>query len=563
MATLLSISADIQLLVLDLITRPSDLKSLCLACKHLRAIATPRLYHTISLDVRNQRKYGVLMRALCAGGGRNLCATRELILLDLKSRDEKYCRVPTLAEQNSPDVLDWTPLLESEDQIEFMIDTLIRTLPENTLNTFRFLSDSPTVKLSQRCRDMLGAMQGNLRHVQMPMQFAKFSENLLSMLYTKRVEQLESLNLVCSADGHDLYTGVLWKFPFPKLKQLCVQGKFISDDIQSLADYMRRDSISVSPSDALTSLKSTQLAHLDLRYVNLETFGPLLLLLIEKSALKSLTIRNCTYWATFLTDLEESSSNYRQTLRRLCVQYDDGFEADLIEDDLFNSCSFVEHFISTISGLEELYYYPNKDHETFTVDEMIKQGKTLKTLGLNLPYNNEFSNDAFLIIIVESCREIVQLSLRFPSIEIDDAVDDTLCRWIDRIQALPELRVLHIQNLLSTDEEDPPSTRKEADSVLQQLADFIFRRFYQSNSEAKLQLVAFGTESMCTEVEDHIFVPKLYFARGFRTDMWGCKVAVGIPTSLENLRHAVPNLNLLEFDPKIPESGQFPDYLSL
>lgn len=48
----LSLAIELQLMIMRFITRPTDLKTLCLVSKHLSIIATPELYHTVDLRPR-------------------------------------------------------------------------------------------------------------------------------------------------------------------------------------------------------------------------------------------------------------------------------------------------------------------------------------------------------------------------------------------------------------------------------------------------------------------------------------------------------------------------------
>lgn len=56
---ILSIPPELQAAIVSYITRPSDLKSLCLTCEQLSAVATEQLYNEVYLDVgRDTRKSG-------------------------------------------------------------------------------------------------------------------------------------------------------------------------------------------------------------------------------------------------------------------------------------------------------------------------------------------------------------------------------------------------------------------------------------------------------------------------------------------------------------------------
>lgn len=48
----LILPVEVQLMIVDYITRPTDLKAFCLVCKHFSTIATPLLYYTIDLRPR-------------------------------------------------------------------------------------------------------------------------------------------------------------------------------------------------------------------------------------------------------------------------------------------------------------------------------------------------------------------------------------------------------------------------------------------------------------------------------------------------------------------------------
>ena len=48
----IGLAIELQLMITSFITRPTDLKALCLVCKQISAIATPALYHTVDLRPR-------------------------------------------------------------------------------------------------------------------------------------------------------------------------------------------------------------------------------------------------------------------------------------------------------------------------------------------------------------------------------------------------------------------------------------------------------------------------------------------------------------------------------
>ncbi|RII16531.1 hypothetical protein CUC08_Gglean002969 [Alternaria sp. MG1] len=82
MSTLVTLPADVQLLILDYIQLPSHLKAICLASKAWNDLARPLLYRKVTINVFDKDEVVRFERCMDAGAQAHLDATRSLTLMD-------------------------------------------------------------------------------------------------------------------------------------------------------------------------------------------------------------------------------------------------------------------------------------------------------------------------------------------------------------------------------------------------------------------------------------------------------------------------------------------------
>jgi hypothetical protein len=104
---------DVKSCIIEQVTRPSDLKNVCLVSKELHDIAVRFLYHDVSLEIGSLRDY--LMPAFMSQHNIGL----------------KHIRTVTLFLSSDPGPCN------SEQQATFDISMLLSFLPENILEEFR------------------------------------------------------------------------------------------------------------------------------------------------------------------------------------------------------------------------------------------------------------------------------------------------------------------------------------------------------------------------------------------------------------------------------------------
>jgi hypothetical protein len=92
---MLTLPADVQLLVLDYIGLQADLKALCKTSKQCRELALPRLYHSIKLITWDADQFLLkkFSRCIAIGAGAHLRFTRALTFELSQPPPEPECHV--------------------------------------------------------------------------------------------------------------------------------------------------------------------------------------------------------------------------------------------------------------------------------------------------------------------------------------------------------------------------------------------------------------------------------------------------------------------------------------
>lgn len=80
-----SLAPELLLIIVQQVTRPTDLRNLCLTCRTIGTIATQRLYETIVVDpeeIASGHPHGILTSA-----NPGISAVRSLAFLDLEDEE--------------------------------------------------------------------------------------------------------------------------------------------------------------------------------------------------------------------------------------------------------------------------------------------------------------------------------------------------------------------------------------------------------------------------------------------------------------------------------------------
>jgi hypothetical protein len=140
----------------------ADLKSLCLTSKAFRAIATPRLYAKIIINLVNADEVRRYLRSMVVGGSVHLKATRSLTLIDSVPSPEPYFDRPLrflAIRQAFRDALSEDGIING--LVEYNLALVIDTLPVDCLHTFRsaLMSRKNSVDIAHMALDYYPPMQ--------------------------------------------------------------------------------------------------------------------------------------------------------------------------------------------------------------------------------------------------------------------------------------------------------------------------------------------------------------------------------------------------------------------
>lgn len=153
---MLSLPTDIQLLVLDYVSlfyldaQPahdanvaqfnlkSDLKALCLTSKAFRALALPRLYHSVVLETWSNEQKGLkrFVKSVAAGAGPHLRFTRSLAIEDIRPPAEPRPQVVCPLNFDASD-LEASAADHDMDKVWNYLSLVLEMFRPNTLRTLR------------------------------------------------------------------------------------------------------------------------------------------------------------------------------------------------------------------------------------------------------------------------------------------------------------------------------------------------------------------------------------------------------------------------------------------
>ncbi len=111
---------------------PSDLKTLCLVCKELRALSIPHLYRRIHLCVWSPDQNTQFFRSMSAGGGLHLSNVRSLII------EEEVIKGNSLFDS-------YPEKSENAEVKNQRIELVVALIPRDKLTSFRFATCSAKI----------------------------------------------------------------------------------------------------------------------------------------------------------------------------------------------------------------------------------------------------------------------------------------------------------------------------------------------------------------------------------------------------------------------------------
>ncbi|KAJ4299760.1 hypothetical protein N0V90_005006 [Kalmusia sp. IMI 367209] len=557
----LELSDDILHYILDFISLQSDFNNICSTSKRLQALATPRLYRKIIINVNEQHEVECFIAGMFLGGSSNLKYTRSLTLTDnilphepsIPSSERLYFN-PSFGAIIEP--ASWEPLINSESpetdlELARSMYLLINLFPKNCLETFRYLS------LFAPNRSAMSTLYDNhsqsLKHLHISVGDAE---------YTQLFDKVRTLDLVMTHHEGDLRKVMnLLKNTLnnPNLERLC---------IANLSYYYMSTLYSAltqgpgGPRKFNDTLKELTINGIE---VNEPKFTAGLLQSINLDFLTRLTLWDCLR----TKDLDRLTSNYSAAnpikLKHFAFSWrmEDNINARNLNDAAMQCNQPLHSFLILCTSLESLCLkWHGISDVTLVRDAIIQIGSNLRLLSLHYKDFEANQNPRFstlkssdLAIVCERCPKLQQLGFQMrglDQIELLAKLDDGP-HPLDTISRLRDLRVLHLRHTF----EEPISLRQQHIATLrtfhlQQIADFIFRWIFKAGSKSRLEALAIGQKMLPPRPQDeavyHHYTPLHCYLRTDQTTYHGIPSVKGTLVESYLLRSENPYTEILDWN---------------
>ncbi|KAF2268461.1 hypothetical protein CC78DRAFT_371051 [Lojkania enalia] len=524
----MDISVDIKTLVVQHVTRPTDLKSLCLVCKQLHEISVRQLYYEVTLDVGspNDNKLAAFLSP------RNI-GLQHMRKLDLY-----------LAE-----VLDKCNQLQ---QAHFAIRMILELLPENILEKFSWHPWSPfsgenLVLLYKRQKRMkwlegIALDKDVLAELQKIPDFDKVFENTKKLgLYPDSQEVLDFCHMLLKNS--------------PKVEKITLHASFEEGDSpippRELDDSSTGPGLITStifshmrPFSQCTplALKEVTLQKIKLRYAA-ETYCRL----IDFRSVKSIRVFGCAGADALFAELSKSTK-LPEKLEILEFKHDDNPEND--------GLGAFDGFLCLVSGIKILTIDLTFTKSLPACAGIVRHQKTLKQLNVHASRMPDDCDEehvydyASFSQICKDCSLLEQISVAFPQVSVIRSRNDSFVNFESCLGELPNLVTLNITTWPNSN----PSARlprKVYEHLLQGMAQQGFERSIAhargQNRPSKLAIIAFGSSDKVYDREDSM--NQIIFVKGKQIDPLGNvkTTAVQIGWCLRKYVDAGPKSDVLDF----------------
>ncbi|GAB7341036.1 hypothetical protein MBLNU457_7363t2 [Dothideomycetes sp. NU457] len=382
------LSPELKAQIIGKITRPTDLKNVCLVSKACHEIAVRYLYHTVTLSI----------------GGPN--DGRLAAFLNPNNKGLQHLRAVCLELAKIDDIC------KQDQMADVMVRMIVSSIPRDVLEEFdwchwtKFSLDSLLI-LHERQRRMkvLQALT-----VDKPDGLAK---SKVDSIIFPRCKTLELF--IDTRESLDMAQSFLEKFPLVEDINLHAHFKDSSITTRELNDAPTVPGLITRTlfKHLLPFETCTPLAHLtalSLRELNLKQSSDTYAKVFDFSKLTKINLQQCVGTDALLSNLCKAQ-NLPQRLERLEIQCKD------TEEDVISS---LDVLLCLVTGLERLTLDLDKVIGALpSVDGIVKHGKTLKIL--NVHGFKEVTSDEELFWPVKdfrklciACPNLEQLSCAFP-----------------------------------------------------------------------------------------------------------------------------------------------------
>lgn len=524
---------ELLLMVLDHITRPTDLKSLCLTSPFLRRLATPPLYRSIILFVGGpkDKKLSAFLKPSNPG----IPHVREIFL-----RLEKFVtpmRGSTYGDESSDEEDQVEDAAVPARQAQFTVRLLLDHLPADQLESFSWQNWEPQ---DVDNFELLCQTQKNLRSLEIgPM------DRNLDPILAKKPDIFTELTKVTSVDVFPdnldrLHAAHRLLKAKPDMERLTISAGFEYspegpppdlDDSSTRPGLLTRTLFShMLPFESCTPyrrLKFVELDSVDLRYC-----ADSWCRVIQFTNLDTLEIRNCAgvemFWA-------QISKPHQRPLSLKTLRWMDAEEGEDPALDAF------DNFIESISGLKTLHVLVSKMSRLPRVTSITAHRHTLESLSVHSQKDRVTMtySEAEYEQLCRECNGLRQLSINFPKTAADySTVSSEFSSFLDTtFTKLPHLRTLNIRRWPVHRDSFSGSTISQAiptyrlyEMHLQRLSQQIFEKSdmeatkggFGHGHRSNLSLVCWGGNGRSRhDASDKYKLKQIPFARGVKTDAFG------------------------------------------
>ncbi|KAF1979442.1 hypothetical protein BU23DRAFT_445818 [Bimuria novae-zelandiae CBS 107.79] len=497
----MDLSTDIKSIIVEHITRPTELRNVCLVCKQLHEIAVRTLYREVTLDVGspNDTRLGAFLNPKNIG-------LEHIRKLDLYLAD----------------VLD---KCNQQQQANFAVRMILELLPENILEKFSWHPWSPfsgdnLVLLYKKQKKMkwlegIALDRDVLQEIRKIPDFEKIFEHVKKLglypdsrevldychLLVKNSKNVEKITLHASFEESDS------PIPPRELNDSSTQPGLITSTMFS----------HMHPFDKCTpmALKEITLQKINLRYAT-NTYCKL----IDFRSVKSIRIFACAGADALLAELSKSTK-LPEKLETLEFKHDDNHEND--------GLGALDGFMCLVSGIKTLTIDLAYSKSLPAAAGIIRHSKTLKTLNVHASRIPDECDDelvydyASFSQICKDCSLLEQLSVAFPPVSVIRSKHSSFVDFENCLGDLPHLVTLNITTWPTNNPSSTKLPRKIYEHLLQGLAQQGFERAsihaQEQNRPSKLAIIAWGSSDKVYDREDS--QNQIIFVKGKQFDPLG------------------------------------------
>ncbi|KAF2134539.1 hypothetical protein P153DRAFT_371903 [Dothidotthia symphoricarpi CBS 119687] len=526
----MDLSVDIKTLIVEHVTRPTDLKNLCLACKQLHEIAVRQLYYEVTLDVGSPSD------------------TRLASFLSPKNIGLQHVRKIDLYLAEVADKCNQVLLANLSTRL------IIELLPENTLEKFSWHPWSPfsgdnLVLLYKKQRRMkwLEAITVD-RDVTAELQkipgFEKMFEHVRKIgLYPDSREVLDFGNMLLK-NSH-------------KLEKITLHASFEESDSpippRELNDSSTEPGLITSTlfSHMQPFAKCTPIAlkEITLQKVALRYAAESYCKFVDFHTVKNIRVFGCSGADALFAELSKSTK-LPEKLETLEVKHDDNPEND--------GLGAIDGFLCLVSGIKTLIVDLTYSKSLPASAGIIRHGKTLKQLSIHTSTGPDSCDDelvydyASFSQICQDCPSLEQVSVAFPSVSVIKSKNDSFFNFVNCLGDLAHLVTLNVTTWPNNSPSSTRLPRKIYEHLLAGLAQASFERntshhIIDHTRSSKLAIIAFGSSDKVYDREDS--QTQIIFVKGRQVDPLGNErsTAVQIGWCLRKYVDAGSKSDILDF----------------